>query len=95
MEIRCAILWRLARRHGWATWIPVDDLVAAVPTHERGRAKTVAEGLKHEPYVAYRRKRGLKIDHPKIDALAALLRDECGYSEFRIEATLSHFDGFE
>lgn len=94
-EIRCALLWWLSRRHGWANWIPVDDLVNSVPTHERGRARAVADDLQREPYTVFRRNRGFKIDHSHMDALAQFLRDECGYGEFRIEATLSHFGGFE
>lgn len=94
-EIRCALLWRLSRRHGWANWVPVDDLVNAVPNHERGWAREVAHDLKLEPFTAYHRNRGFKIDHSHVDALAVFLRDGCGYSEFRIESTLSHFGGFE
>ena len=72
-----------------------DELVRAVPSHERGRARDVANDLKHDPYTIYRPGRGFKLDHSRIDDLARLLRDQCGYSEFRIETTLSHFGGFE
>lgn len=94
-EIRCALLWRLARSHGWANWIPEDDLVRAVPSHERGRARECIEELCRNALVRYHRTRGLKLAHNRIDALARELRDECGFSEFRIETTLSHFAGFE
>lgn len=50
--------------------------------------------MRHSPVVIFRRDRGYKIDHAAIGTLAHLLRDECGYSELRIEATLSHFEGF-
>lgn len=94
-ELRCALLWRLARRHGWASWIPTEDLVGAVPTHERGRAREVAVDLQQNPLTEHRHGYGFKLAHARIDALAAFLREECGYGEFRIEATLSHFGGFE
>lgn len=71
------------------------DLVEAVPTHERGQAQGVVDDLKRGPLTVYRRRRGVKIDHSRIEAFAEFLRDECGYSEFRIDATLSHFGGFE
>jgi hypothetical protein len=92
-ELRCALLWRLARRHGWADWIPAADLVGAVPTHERGRAREVATDLQRSPLTEYRHGYGFKLVHARIDQLAEFLRDECGYSRFRIEATLSHFGG--
>lgn len=94
-EIKCTILWRLARRHGWANWIPVDDLITAVPTHERGRARGITKELKSEPYIRFHRKRGIKINNSKIDLLADELHNICEYSEFRITATLSHFGGFD
>lgn len=94
-EIRCAMLWRLVRSHGWANWIPGDDLIRAVPSHERGRARDVADDLRGEPYVRHHGNRGFKIDNSHVDTLAEELRDDCGYGEFRIEATLSHFGGFD
>ena len=94
-ELRCTLLWRLARRHGWANWIPVDDLVGAVPTHERGRAREVLENLRRSPLTEHRRGRGFKLAHSRVDALAKVLREDCGYGAFRIEATLSHFERFD
>lgn len=93
-EIRCTLIWRLARRHAWANWIPEDDLIGGLPSDEHGRARSVAEELRSASYIAYKRDRGYKIAHAHVDDLAMELRDTCGYSEFRIEATLSHFDGF-
>lgn len=94
-EIECALLWRLARRHGWAQWIAVEEIIHAVPTHERGRAKLVAKGLATKPYIQFNQNQGFKIHHPSIDALADELHDVCGFSKFRIEGRLSHFSGFD
>lgn len=94
-EIRCVMLWRLARNHGWATWTPEEDLTRAVPSHERGRARSIADSLRGERLVTHHPSRGFKISHEEIERLARLLRDVCGISEFQIEATLSHFRGFE
>lgn len=94
-EIRCGLMWRLTRGHGWGDWKEAEDLLGAVPTHERGTAREILRDLRTEPFVLYQRGNGYKINHDAIEQLAIYLRDECGYSEFRIEATLSHFDGFE
>lgn len=94
-DIRCAMLWRLARSHGWAHWVPEERLIRSVPSHERGRARESIAGLSDEAYVHYQPDSGLKIAHQGIDRLARELRDACGISELRIESTLSHFRGFE
>lgn len=93
-EIRCAILWRLARNHGWAQWTPEERLIRAVPSHERGRARRALAQLSEEPFIHRPPHRGIRIAHRGIERLAHQLRDDCGISEFRIETTLSHFGGF-
>lgn len=95
-EILCRLLWRLARTHGWSKEIPVPDLVSQVniPDEKRGRRLCRTE-LAHKNYIRYHRGKdeiSLKVPH---DDLAYELRDKCGYSELRIEATLSHFKGFD
>lgn len=94
-EIRCQLLFSLSRKHAWARWVPKDELLRTLPKSERGRARRdVLPDLQKEPLVVYQRDRGYKINHDTIEELARELRDECEYSELRIEATLSHFDGF-
>jgi hypothetical protein len=51
--------------------------------------------LRSRSFVAYRRDRGLRFVGNAEAQIASFLSDGCGYSELRIEATLSHFDGFE
>jgi hypothetical protein len=87
--------WRLARRHGWANWVPEETLLRAVPSHERGRARAIAKGLDRESFVVNDPHRGFKIDHAGIGRSAWEFRDRCGFSEFVIETTLSHFGGFD
>jgi hypothetical protein len=94
-EIICRFLWRLARNHGWSSAIPIPDLVAIanIPDEKRGR-RLCETTLTNKRYVGYHRGRNvvwLKVPH---DDLAYDLRDDCGYSTLRIEATLSHFSGF-
>lgn len=94
-EIGCQLLWKLARSHGWARWIPEDDLVRTLPRSDRRRARReVLPALGGDSRTVFQRGRGFKLDHEGIETLAYYLRDRCGYSELRIEATLSHFDGF-
>lgn len=95
VEIKCAMLWRLTRNHAWANWIPADDLIRAVPSHERGNARSLTDELKREPYIEHHGNRGFKIDNSRVNILARELRDDCSYSEFRITTTLSHFGGFD
>lgn len=47
------------------------------------------------PFIAYRRDRGVRFVGNSEERIALFLRDRCGYGEFQIEATLSHFDGFD
>lgn len=94
-EIECQLLWKLARSHAWARWIPVDELVGTLPRSERGRARRgVLPTLRTDPRIVFQRGSGYRINHGEVDALAYGLRDDCGYSELRIEATRSHFEGF-
>lgn len=65
------------------------------PRSERGRARRdVLPSLRTDQKTVFQRGRGYKIAHEEVEALAYFLRDSCEYSELRIEATLSHFDGF-
>lgn len=95
-EIRCQLLFSLSRKHGWGGWVAEDTLIRTLPKSERGRARQdILLKLRDGPLVVYQRDRGYKINHDAIDDLAYELRDDCEYSELRIEATLSHFDGFD
>lgn len=44
VEIKCAMLWRLSRSHGWANWITADDLVKAVHPTNTGVLATSRTG---------------------------------------------------
>jgi hypothetical protein len=93
VEIKCAMLWQLTRSHGWANWIHADALIKAL-TRTRP-ARYITDEMKREPYIKFYQNRGFKINNSQIDILAEELRDACGYSEFRITTTLSHFGGFD
>lgn len=96
-EFECRLVWRLARNHGWSRWTSADGLVAqTVPTNERGRIRReVLPRLRDQSFVIYDPERGYRLRGDTLDQVALYLRDDCGYAEFRVEATVSHFDGFE
>lgn len=76
--------------------IPVRDLVSQISISNEARGRELCRNeLADKSYIEYHPGKdeiSLKVPH---DDLAYDLRNECGYSELRIEATLSHFDGFD
>jgi hypothetical protein len=96
-DIECALLWTLARTHGWSAEIDVPKLAsdANIQDEEQGR-KVARNRLSDKKFIGYHRgKDTIWLDPPPTDELAYHLRDECGYLELQIEATLdSYFDGF-
>lgn len=72
-----------------------DDLVKTLPRSERGRGRRdVLPAMRGDAMTLFRRGKGYKIDLDHVTRVAYYLRDTCGFDELRIEATLSHFDGF-
>lgn len=96
-DIRCALLWALVRRHGWGRYISRDDLIgfASIPTHAEGDAKAVFRDLRTESFVDYDRTRGVTIDTSRQGKIAEFLIENCGYSRFRVESSLKHYEGFD
>lgn len=100
-ELKCRLLWKLCRKHGWGSPVPRDDLVSwALPDSDQGRGREIVEDLLDEPYTGFQRGAGYSIrNDPDSQAQAAYrLRSECGYTTVQIEATLSRFQqagGFE
>jgi len=96
-EVECALLWKLARTHGWSAEVTVSDLVSDANVTDEKRAREVARTtLPDKKFVGYHSgKDTIWLDPPPTDELAHYLRDVCGYMELQIEATLdSYFDGF-
>lgn len=94
-QIKCALLWKLSRSHGWGTPVGKDDLVTlALADVEQGRGRRLVKELIDEPYVVYREGRGFQIrnDPDAQAAVAYRLEETCGYSRLQIEATLSRFE---
>ncbi|WP_424004852.1 hypothetical protein ACOZ4I_17350 (plasmid) [Haloarcula salina] len=96
-EIECALAFELSRNHAWAQAVDVDDLVGDSNVLDEQRGRDVArDALPEREFIGYHPgKDQLWLKIPPADALAQFLRDNCGYGELQIEATLdSHFDGF-
>ncbi|GAB3036815.1 hypothetical protein GCM10025298_27840 [Natronobiforma cellulositropha] len=93
-EIKCELLWKICRRHGWSTPIAQEDLVnLALDRTEQGRGKRLVTELLDEPYMQYQRGRGYRVaNSPDAQAVAAFrLRETCQYTTLQIETTLSRF----
>lgn len=91
----CNLLFKFARRHGWGNPISKDGLVdLALESSEQGEGREVVDKLAEEPYVINQPGKGYKLKNdPDSQAQAAFrLKQNCGYSELRIEATFSRFE---
>lgn len=93
--LKCRLLWKLARLHGWSA--PVDETTlvdAALAPGEQGSGRAAIPDLLEEPYVVHVPGEGYVLrNDPDSQALAAVrLRSTCGYTDLQIEATLSRFD---
>lgn len=96
-EIECALTFELSRKHAWAQAVGVDDLVGDSNVLDEQRGRNIARNtLPKRSFIGYHQgKEQLWLEIPPADALAQFLRDNCGYNELQIEATLdSYFNGF-
>ncbi|WP_248518059.1 hypothetical protein [Salinarchaeum laminariae] len=93
-EIRCRLLWTLARRHGWGSPVDAETLLrSALASSAQGRGRELIDDLRYEPYLDRGPDGYFLYNDPDSQALAALrLRDTCGYSQLQVEATLSRFE---
>ena len=92
--LKCRLLWKLARRHGWGSPVPAETLVTdALASAEQGRGRDLVSDLRSEPYVGRQSGGYVLANDPDSQALVATrLRETCGYSTLQIEATLSRFE---
>lgn len=96
-DIECALLWKLARTHGWSTEVDVSDLAREAAVQDEQKARDIARNqLANRDYIRFHPGRDtIWLKGPPCDDAAYDLRDECGYSEIQIEATFGdYFDGF-
>lgn len=94
-QIKCSLLWKLGRAHGWGTPVRKEDLVTlALDDVEQGRGKQIVDELIEESYVTYRKGYGFQVKNdPDAQAKAAFrLEETCGYTRLQIEATFSRFE---
>lgn len=97
-SVLCHMTFKLGRKHTWGSPVPIDQFLQ--------EGFTQAEREIAEDDIVPDIKRG-QIEHigyqndtiwlrgNKHDEAAYFLRDQCSYQEYRIEATLSRFDGFD
>lgn len=95
--LECELLWELARTHTWSSSIEVHELARRANVQDEREARELArDQLASRHYVGYHQGRDeIWIIAPPTGDVFYHLRDRCGYSELRIEATFSsYFDGF-
>lgn len=92
--IKCRLLFKLARNHGWGGPVSTFTLVNwALDGSEQGAGRQVLEELGGEPAISHHPERGYRIrNDPDSQAQVAcrLVRD-CGYTRLQVESTLSRF----
>lgn len=96
-QIECALLWKLARDHGWSTEVEVHQLASDANVNDEQRARDIARNqLAGQPYIGYHQgKDEIWLHGPPSDDVCYNLRDNCGYSPIQIETTFDdYFDGF-
>ena len=94
-HLKCRLLWKLCRKHGWGSPVPRDALLnLALQDSDQGYGETLVDDLLEEPYIEHDDVRGgyqVK-NNPDSQAQAACrLQSDCGYATIQIEATLSRF----
>ncbi|ADB63994.1 hypothetical protein Htur_5266 (plasmid) [Haloterrigena turkmenica DSM 5511] len=97
-SVLCRVLFKLGRDHTWGSPAPIDDfLQGGFTQQEREVAQDeIVPDIKRGQveYIGYQNGT-IWLRGDKHDEAAYFLRDNCGYEEYRIEATLSRFDGFD
>lgn len=95
--LECALVWKLARAHGWSATVAVTELVREANVADEREAREVARNrVADRKWVGYHNGRdAIWLRGPPTEDVLYFLRDECGYTELQIEATFdSYFDGF-
>jgi len=93
--LKCSLLWKLCRRHGWSSPVSEDGLTdLALEDGNQGDGREIAEELIEEPYIGYVNGQGYFVKNdPDSQAQAAYrLINHCGYLEIQVESTLSRFE---
>lgn len=95
IRVKCSLLFKLARRHGWGNPASKEDLVTeALKSSDQGKGKILVETLLDEPYIAYVPGKGYYVKNdPDSQAQAACrVTETCGYTDMQAESTFSRFE---
>jgi len=87
MDVRCQLLFTLARSYGWSERVEIESLVDSSSVSDEQRAEQISrEILPKLTYVEYDKKRDtLELGDPPFDEMAEDLY-ACGCSEMRIKS---------
>lgn len=94
-SVFCDMLFKMIRRHGWGSPISIKGLTdLALEDSQQGTGQQLAEDLVAKPYIkkVQRGKYAIPNDPDSQAQIAFILRENCEYSELRLEATLSRFN---
>jgi hypothetical protein len=93
----CALLGKLAHRHGYGTTISKEALVRlAVPPADQGAAREAFEELRDLPGVHDGGQVGVAIDSSNQGEVIQYLYDNCdGWDEFSLRTRFKHFEGWD
>lgn len=89
----CALLWKLARTHGWSRVADVHDLVADANVDDEAAARDIARNrLAERTFIGFHQGRDeIWLEGPPPVEVFYRLRDDCGFTELQIEATFSSY----
>lgn len=92
-SVACALVWKLARTHGWSGKVSVSDLAAdAAVTNEKEAREIARNTLPGYDFISYHQGTdNIWLDPPPTDDLADFLSENCGYSRISVEATLDSY----
>jgi len=96
-ELVCALLSALVAQHRYGQPIGRDELLrtASYESHRGGEAKQAFEALREVPFIVDCGDRGIMLDNSAFGQLAQFLHDECGWSAFKLQVRLKHFEGWD
>lgn len=90
---KCAIVWKLARSHGWSSEVDVHRLVddANVTDKKRGR-ELARDELPNEPYIGFQPgKDRIWLDPPPGSDVMDFLQGTCGHNKIQVESTFDSY----
>jgi len=95
-SVKCALLATMLAKHEWGTPITEDALLnLSAIGNDYPTVREVYADPRSEPYITYRRIRGIELDKSNFDTLADVRYHECGWETWDIDSCLKRREGIE